>query len=63
MLERTRNVMVRLTEEEFRRLEEARRASDAWRPLPMAAWVRRTLLNLYPAKPKKTAAPKRRRAA
>ena len=50
MLERKKNVMLRLTEPEERRLREAWSTShpDAWRRVPFAEWCRRTILNLFP---------------
>ncbi len=66
MLERKSNVMLRFTDAERERLDVAWKSAMEnvryYERLPFATWVRRTILNLFPAKPAK-ATPKRRRAA
>lgn len=51
--DRTRNVMLRFTEAEAERLNVAYAAAQrtgGWRDrLPFAAWLRRTVMNLFPA--------------
>jgi hypothetical protein len=55
MENRTHNVMLRFSEGELARLmgawESSQKATTAWNREPFAAWVRRTVLSLFPAKP------------
>ena len=64
-MDRTKAVMVRFTPEEYARVVQAHTSASTLYSMPLAAWLRRTLLNLAPpvAPPAKTRPRSRKRAA
>lgn len=59
--------MLRFTPAELARIkrahEESQGAAQTWNRLKLAAWLRRTLLNLHPDKPASAKTRSRKRAA